>query len=88
MREDKAQITKKLEELINLTREGEVVLEYKKDYEIHDPLTFDVVGYYDEVVEIRTVDRDGNQYLVGAANVSCDSGIALIRDVLKHPQFN
>lgn len=88
MRENKVEIVKKLEELINLTREGEVRLEYKQDYEVHDPLTFDVVGHYDEAVEIRTVDSEGNEYLVGCANVSCDSGIALIRDVLRRPRFN
>ena len=72
MREDKVAITKKLEELINMTREGQIELEYVRDYE-----------YYDEAVLIK---RDG--ILVGKSNVSCDSGIALIRDVLRNGYFN
>jgi hypothetical protein len=70
--ENKVEIVKKLEELINLTRMGEVELEYARNYD-----------YYDEAVIIRH-----NGCIVGVANVSCDSGIALIRDVLRHDFFN
>lgn len=70
--ENKALIVKKLEETINQTRMGEVELEYARNYE-----------YYDEAVIIR---QDG--CIVGVANVSCDSGIALIRDVLRNDFFN
>lgn len=87
MREDKVAITKKLEELINMTRVGQVRLEYIRDYTAIDPFTFEPRGYYDEVVEIRTI-NEGEEFLQGFANVSCDSGIALIRDVLKHEYFN
>lgn len=83
MFEDKVEIVQKLEDLINATRMGEVKLNYIKDYSKVDPISNMVVGFYDEAVEIRA---DG--VTVGVANVSMDSGIALIRDVLKHPYFN
>lgn len=76
MREDKAAITKKLEELINMTRMGKVELEYKENGKV-----------YSEEVIIRGLDEDDKVIYVGAANVSCDSGVALIRDVLKHTYF-
>jgi hypothetical protein len=77
MREDKAQITKKLEELLNLTRMGKVELEYVSPGKV-----------YSEEVQIRGIDEEGTIYYHGAANVSMDSGVALIRDVMKHPYFN
>lgn len=86
--ENKVEIVKKLEEAINLTRLGEVRLEYFRNYEVRDPFTFEVVGFFDEAIEIRTVDKSGEEYLVGIVNVSWDSGVALIRDVLRHDYFN
>jgi hypothetical protein len=88
MKEDKAFITKKLEETINETRMGQIRLEYFRGYKVLEPFTLEVVGYYDEAVEIRAVGFDGEEYLAGVVNVSCDSGIALIRDVLRHEFFN
>lgn len=76
MKEDKAAITKKLEELLNMTRMGKVELEYKEHGKV-----------YSEEVIIRGLDADDKVIYVGAANVSCDSGVALIRDVLKHAYF-
>lgn len=76
MREDKAAITKKLEELINMTREGEVQLDYVRPGKV-----------YEEEVQIRGLSGETIIYH-GVANVSCDSGIALIRDVLRHEYFN
>lgn len=87
MREDKAAITKKLEELINMTREGEVRLEYTKDYRVENCEGM-IVGIYDEAVVISRAYPDGETDVVGVANVSCDSGIALIRDVLKNNYFH
>ena len=87
MREDKAAITKKLEELINMTREGQVQLEYTKDYRVENCEGM-IVGIYDEAVVISRAYPDGETDVVGVANVSCDSGIALIRDVLKNNYFN
>ena len=87
MREDKAAITKKLEELINMTREGQVRLEYTKDYRVENCEGM-IVGIYDEAVVISRAYPDGETDVVGVANVSCDSGIALIRDVLKNNYFN
>lgn len=76
MREDKAAITKKLEELINLTRMGKVELEYVKPGKV-----------YEEEVQIRGFSGETIIYH-GVANVSCDSGCALIRDVMRHEYFN
>ena len=87
MREDKVAIVKKLEELLNLTREGEVRLEYTKDYRVENCEGM-IVGIYDEAVVISRAYPDGETDVVGVANVSCDSGIALIRDVLKNNYFN
>lgn len=87
MREDKAAITKKLEELINMTREGEVRLEYTKEYRVENSQGM-ITGIYDEAVVISRAYPDGETDVVGVANVSCDSGIALIRDVLKNNYFN
>ena len=70
--EDKVKIVAKLQELINLTRMGEVELEYKTDYQ-----------HYTEAVLIYH-----NGRLEGVANVACDSGVALIRDVLRNDYFN
>lgn len=77
MKEDKATITKKLEELINLTRMGYVELEYVSPGKV-----------YEEEVQIRAKRDGGTIYYHGVANVSCDSGVALIRDVMKHDFFN
>ena len=87
MREDRAAIVKKLEELINMTREGQVRLDYTKDYRVENCEGM-IVGIYDEAVVISRVYPDGETNVVGVANVSCDSGIALIRDVLKNNYFN
>ena len=76
MKEDKVAIVKKLEELINLTRLGKVQLEYVSPGKV-----------YDEEVQIRAFSGE-TIYYHGAANVSCDSGVALIRDVMKHEYFN
>lgn len=77
MKEDKAAITKKLEELLNMTRMGKVELEYKEHGKV-----------YSEEVIIRGFDGDDKVIYVGAANVSCDSGVALIRDIMKQDCFN
>ena len=77
MVENKALITKQLEETINLTRVGQVELTYVRPGKV-----------YEEEVEIRAMHEDGTVYYQGVANVSCDSGIALIRDVLRHDFFN
>lgn len=77
MRENKAEITKKLEELINLTRMGKVELEYVKEGDV----------YYEEV-HIKAIKDDGTIYYQGIANVTADSGVALIRDVMRHEFFN
>lgn len=77
MREDKALITKKLEETINLTRMGKVELTYIKPGVI-----------YEEAVQIRAMREDGTIYYQGEINVSWDSGVALIRDVMKDAFFN
>lgn len=87
MREDKVAIVAKLEELINLTREGTVQLEYKKECLVKN-YAGHTIGMYDEAVEIRRVDENGDVFVEGYANVACDSGVALIRDVLRHPYFN
>lgn len=76
MREDKAAIVKKLEETLNLTRIGQVQLEYVSPGKV-----------YDEEVQIRAFSGETIIYH-GVANVSCDSGVALIRDVMKHDFFN
>lgn len=76
MREDKAAITKKLEELINMTREGQVKLDYVRPGKV-----------YEEEVQIRGLSEETIIYH-GVANVSYDSGIALIRDVLRNKCFN
>lgn len=76
MRENKAAITKKLEELINMTREGQVQLDYVRPGKA-----------YEEEVQIRGLSGETIIYH-GFANVSCDSGIALIRDVMNHAYFN
>lgn len=76
MREDKAAITKKLEELINMTREGQVKLDYVSPGKV-----------YEEEVQIRVLSGETIIYH-GVANVSYDSGIALIRDVLRQEYFN
>lgn len=76
MKEDKVAIVKKLEELINLTRMGNVQLEYVSPGKV-----------YDEEVQIRAFSGETICYH-SVANVSCDSGVALIRDVLKHSYFN
>lgn len=75
--ENKALIVKKLEETINETRVGKVELEYACPGKV-----------YSEEVQIRAMRDDGTIYYHGATNVSCDSGIALIRDVLRHEFFN
>lgn len=77
MREDKALITKKLEETINLTRVGQVELTYVRPGEV-----------YEEEVQIKAMHEDGTVYYHGVANVTWDSGTALIRDVLAHEFFN
>lgn len=77
MRENKAEITKKLEELINLTRMGKVELEYVKEGDL-----------YCEEVHIRAIDDSGTIYYHSVANVTFDSGVALIRDVMRHDYFN
>ena len=76
MKEDKVAIVKKLEELINLTRMGRVELEYVSPGKV-----------YDEEVQIRAFLGE-TIYYHSVANVSCDSGVALIRDVMKHEYFN
>lgn len=81
MRENKAEITKKLEELINLTREAKVELEYEEDYVLKN-YAGEIVAIYSEAVVIRRVDNSGS-YIIGVANVAADSGVALIRDVMK-----
>lgn len=86
MRENKVEIVKKLEELINLTREGEVELKYEEDYVLKN-YAGEVVGMFDEAVVIRRVDNSGS-YIIGVANVAADSGVALIRDVMKQECFN
>lgn len=86
MREDKAAIVKKLEETINLTREATVELQYEEDYVLKN-YAGETVGSYSEAVVIRRVDNSGS-YIIGVANVAADSGVALIRDVLRHPYFN
>lgn len=83
MREDKVAIVKKLEELLNLTREGQLELEYKKDYLVRGWDETTVIGMFDEAVVVR---KEG--MIVAQVNVSCDSGIALVRDVLRHAYFN
>ena len=77
MRENKAEIVKKLEELLNLTRMGKVELDYVMPGKV-----------YGEEVHIRAMYEDGTIYYHGVANVSMDSGVALIRDVLKDSYFN
>lgn len=86
MRENKAEITKKLEELINLTREAKVELEYEEDYVLKN-YAGETIGIYSEAVVIRRVDNSGS-YIIGVANVAADSGVALIRDVMKQECFN
>ena len=86
MREDKAAIVKKLEETINLTREATVELEYKRDYLVKN-YAGTIIGMYSEAVEIRQVDDSGS-YIIGIANVAADSGVALIRDIMKQECFN
>lgn len=86
MREDKAAIVKKLEETINLTREAKVELEYEEDYVLKN-YAGETVGIYSEAVVIRRVDNSGS-YIIGVANVAADSGVALIRDVMKQECFN
>lgn len=86
MKENKAEIVKKLEELINLTREAKVELQYEKDYILKN-YAGEAIGIFSEAVVIRRVDNSGS-YIIGVANVSCDSGIALIRDVMKQECFN
>ena len=83
MREDKVAIVKKLEELLNLTREGEVRLEYTKDYLVRGWDATTVIGMYDEAVVVR---KEG--MIVAQVNVSWDSGVAIIRDVLRHAYFD
>lgn len=86
MREDKAAIVKKLEETINLTREAKVELQYEEDYVLKN-YAGETVGMYSEAVVIRRVDNSGS-YIIGVANVAADSGVALIRDVMKQECFN
>lgn len=86
MKEDKVAIVKKLEELINLTREAKVELEYEEDY-IMKNYAGETIGMYSEAVVIRKVDNSGS-YIIGVANVAADSGVALIRDVMKQECFN
>lgn len=86
MREDKAAIVKKLEETINLTREAKVELQYEEDYVLKN-YAGETVGIYSEAVVIRRVDNSGS-YIIGVANVAADSGVALIRDVMKQECFN
>lgn len=86
MREDKAAIVKKLEETINLTREAKVELQYEEDYVLRN-YAGETVGIYSEAVVIRRVDNSGS-YIIGVANVAADSGVALIRDVMKQECFN
>jgi hypothetical protein len=86
MREDKVAIVKKLEETINLTREGIVQLEYEEDYVMKN-YAGEVIGMYSEAVVIRRIDNSGS-YIIGVANVAADSGVALIRDVMKQECFN
>lgn len=86
MKENKVEIVKKLEELINLTREAKVELEYEEDYVLKN-YAGDIVGIFSEAVVIRRVDNSGS-YIIGVANVACDSGVALIRDVMKQECFN
>lgn len=86
MRENKVEIVKKLEELINLTREAKVELQYEKDYVLKN-YAGEIVGIYSEAVVIRRVDNSGS-YIIGVANVAADSGVALIRDVMKQECFN
>lgn len=86
MRENKAEIVKKLEETINLTREAKVELQYEEDYVLKN-YAGETVGIYSEAVVIRRVDNSGS-YIIGVANVAADSGVALIRDVMKQECFN
>ena len=86
MKEDKAAITKKLEELINLTREAKVELQYEKDYVLRTSAG-ETVRIFSEAVVIRHVDNS-DSYIIGVANVAADSGVALIRDVMKQKCFN
>ena len=86
MRENKAEIVKKLEETINLTREAKVELEYKRYYLVKN-YAGETIGMYSEAVVIRRVDNSGS-YIIGVANVAADSGVALIRDVMKQECFN
>lgn len=86
MREDKAAIVKKLEETINLTREATVELQYEEDYVLKN-YAGETIGIYSEAVVIRRVDNSGS-YIIGVANVAADSGVALIRDVMKQECFN
>lgn len=86
MREDKEAIVKKLEETINLTREATVQLEYEEDYLVRN-YAGNIIGMYSEAVVIRRVDNSGS-YIIGIANVAADSGVALIRDVMKQECFN
>ena len=83
MREDKAAIVKKLEETINLTREGQLELEYATNYLVRAWDGTTIIGQYDEAVIVRKAGM-----IVAQVNVACDSGVALIRDVLKHRFFN
>ena len=83
MREDKAAIVKKLEELLNLTREGTIELEYKKDYLVRGWDAETIIGMFDEAVVVR---EEG--MIVAQVNVSWDSGVALVRDVLSRAYCN
>lgn len=79
MREDKAEILQALVSTLNLTRMGstdnaeeQITMSYHTDEVL-----------YSEAVKIFVGDT-----LVGVANVSCDSGVAMMRDILKANYFN
>lgn len=87
--ENKVEVVKKLEELLNVTRMGakagdELSLSYETKYEFQvwkNGELLDLV--YEEAVVIYKGDNR-----VATVNVSCDSGVAIIRDVLRADYFN
>ena len=83
--ENKVEVVKKLEELLNVTRMGgELSLSYETKYEFQVWKNGELL---DLVYEEAVVIYDGDNR-VATVNVSCDSGVSIIRDVLRADYFN
>ena len=83
--ENKKEIVKALQNTLRLTRGlSHLELEYREGFKA------ECGKYYSECVIIRDMCRYIDGYhvaVVGIVNVACDSGVALVRDVLKALYF-